>query len=165
MKVFLIVSKANLKSGVKTYRLFANILKKLNVELAADGPDLVSIADLVIAEVGRESTQTGWQIAQALHLKKPVLLLYRSKKPDNLPGAGSDTYLINYRRYTNQTAETVIKNFIDSHKLGAKNIRFNLFIDQQILAYLNRTSAQSGETKSEIIRRVLVKEIEKSGHK
>jgi len=55
-----------------------------------------------------------------------------------------------------------VGDFIEENRMGAKDIRFNFFIDRKILNYLNWAAFQTGETKSEIIRKLLEQEIDKT---
>lgn len=124
--------------------------------------DAISKSDIIVAEVSEKSFLVGFQVANALHMKKPILLLSRHKNAEGALGVSLNEEIIKFANYTEETVANYVKGFVEENSAGTKSIRFNFFIDRKSLNYLNWASLNTGETKSEIIRRVLAKEIDSS---
>jgi hypothetical protein len=124
--------------------------------------EAVSRADVIIAEISNRSFLVGFQVAYALQMKKPILLLSNHSNTKGGVGLSQNEEIIKFSRYDETNVEAIISSFIKENTRSSKDLRFNFFIDRKILNYLNWVSFQTGETKSEIIRSVLTKEINKS---
>jgi hypothetical protein len=189
MKAHFIASGTNLESDIKTYRQIVKILYKCNVPLTHEwveqaysriksekrteeniswkneyrtNIEAISKADIVIAEISRKSFLVGFQVASALQLKKPILLLSSHDEVETAIGASLNEDIIKFVKYTRNNLEDKIVEFINENSVRAKNLRFNFFIDRKILNYLNWASLRTGDTKSEVIRKLLIKEISNS---
>ncbi len=192
MRAHFITSTIELESEIHSYRLIINILKKHGVELTSnwlenahrrhtlsdsnaknelswseiyrENINAISRADIVVAEVGQKSFLVGFQVAHALQLKKPILLLSKLEKIDSVLGVSLSEDIIKYSHYTDSNVEGVIKKFISENSMDGKNIRFNFFITRKLLNYLNWVGLQTGKTKSEIIRDLIQQEMYKSDY-
>ncbi|MDQ5972349.1 MAG: hypothetical protein QG553_508 [Patescibacteria group bacterium] len=187
MKAHFIASGTNLKADIHNYRNIVRYIESLNVSLTRNwlepaykrsksniknpvswqdvyrsNLEAVSKADIIVAEISRKSFLVGFQVANALQQKKPILLLSDNDQVETAIGASIDEDIIQYAKYTPKNLEEVIGKFIDQNKVKKKDLKFNFFIDRKILNYLNWASFHSGDTKSEIIRKALLKEIDRS---
>lgn len=193
MKAHFIVSTLNLQNDISTYRYIIKALDKFGVKLTNDwleetykrkinvesfsnnqevwqniykeNINAISRADVIIAEVSKRSFLVGFQVAYALQMKKPILLLSKYARAPSASGVSLNEDIINFSRYNEKNIEKIITTFIDENSTSNRNIRFNFFINRKILNYLKWASFQTGQTKSEIIRNLLVKEIDKSNYK
>lgn len=189
VKAHFIASGINLEPNIKIYREIVKSLEECDVKLThnwlepaytrskhpskmpkamswkeeyRNNVEAISRADVVIAEISNKSFLVGFQVASALQLKKPILLLSSHDQVETAIGASLNEDIIKYVKYTPVTLRTKIVNFINENSTKAKDLRFNFFIDRKILNYLNWASFRTGHTKSEIIREVLMKEIRNS---
>jgi hypothetical protein len=120
----------------------------------------IAQSDVVIAETTYENLAVGYQIAVAIHQKKPVLLLRHVTADKYAFVTGIQDEWVQHKEYgTKQDAVAAVEKFIDDNDISAKDMRFNFFIDRQIYNYLRWASFKSGKTKAEIIRSLIEKEI------
>ncbi len=123
-------------------------------------------ADLVIAEATAESLSVGYQIAVAVQLKKPILILIHagasstSTSFSNGISPDFDSFTT-IKQYDTDNLHTVIGAFIDENKIHKKDMRFNFFINPEINAYLKHQAHVTGKNKSEVLRDLVLKEINK----
>lgn len=186
MKTHFIASGNNLSDDIHLYRKIIDILKKNNVGITrewietaykrrntkVDAPlwrdvyqsnlDAVTKADFIVAEISRKSFLVGFQVAVALQQKKPILLLSSHSSNETALGASMDEEIIRLVVYTEKTLETELVKFINLNKPQSKDLKFNFFVNRKIMNYLNWASMHTGDTKSEIIRKLLIKEIDNS---
>lgn len=189
MKVHFIGSMTDLENNIGTFRSIVDIIKKSGAKLTREwvegaystnqindeddietvwpkiyreNKEAVSRADVIIAEISNRSFLVGFQVAYALQMKKPVLLLSNHNRTRGAIGLSENEEIIKFSRYDSTNLEAIIVNFISENSSANKDLRFNFFIDRKILNYLNWASFQTGDTKSEIIRNILKKEIDKS---
>jgi hypothetical protein len=73
---------------------------------------------------------------------------------------GLDHPYVQKREYTAETVDGIVGDFLVQYDDQTKDIRFNLFIDSKINGYLQRTSTSSGRTKAEIVRELLLRDME-----
>lgn len=186
MKAHFIASTINLKEDIKSFRLIVDAIKKEGAtlskewletaykrinnpdfektwkEIYRESLDAISRSDVIVAEVSEKSFLVGFQVACALQMKKPILLLSRHTNAEGALGVSLNEEIIKFCTYTDDNVRECIKGFMDENRAGTKSIRFNFFIDRKSLNYLNWASLRTGETKAEIIRRVLAKEMDNS---
>ncbi|HEX6416301.1 MAG TPA: hypothetical protein VFZ62_02135 [Candidatus Saccharimonadales bacterium] len=118
-------------------------------------------ADLVIVEATEFGFMEGYYTAQALHYKKPLLMLTRQSIADS-PASGIKDRFLTLRHYDNAAEiKEIVDTFLRENSISAKDLRFNFFLDRKLYSYLREVSYESGKNKSEIIRELLEKEIEK----
>lgn len=122
-------------------------------------------ADLVIAETTEESLSVGYQIAAAVQLKKPILVLVNNDtlsttRFSNGISPDFDSFAT-IKQYDTDNLHAVIEMFIDENKVEKKDKRFNFFINSEIDTYLKRQAHITGKNKSEVLRDLVLKEINK----
>lgn len=66
--------------------------------------------------------------------------------------------------YTLDDVPDIVADFINENNIDNKDLRFNFFIDRQIYNYLRWAAYQTGRNKSEILRELVLREIEKKDH-
>lgn len=121
----------------------------------------IAKADVVIAETSYDTFGAGYQVAVAIQQKKPVLLLRDDKADIDTFAMGIVDSWVKRERYNETNLEEIIKKFLDENDISTKDMRFNFFIDRQIYNYLRWTSLKTGKTKAEVLRELVVNEIDK----
>jgi len=187
MIVHFIASKSNLKQNYEYLKLITDTIRNLGHEFARDWLDdeyafiqkgkkhdtidwrivneenmeALSRADIVIAEATAKSFSTGFQVANAIQQKKPVLILTRNNALAGTFGSGISSDLVRSKNYTEENAQDIITDFINENNIDSKDLRFNFFIDRQIHNYLRWAAYRTGKNKSEILRELILREIKK----
>lgn len=129
-------------------------IHRLNVEAIAR-------CDVLVAEASLENFAVGYQVAMAVQLKKPVLILrHKDSTADTFAAGVEGTWVVHQIYRKESEAIAALKEFIEEHDLHSKDMRFNFFIDRPIYNYLRWQSQKSGKNKSEIIRELIMREIE-----
>lgn len=118
-------------------------------------------ADVVIAEASAMTFSTGYLVAHAINQKKPVLVLTRDNQLEGTFGSGIVSDFVRLVDYSESDVRDVIAEFINDNNIDSKDLRFNFFIDRQIYNYLRWASYKTGKNKSEILRNLVLREIEK----
>lgn len=122
----------------------------------------ITRADLVIAEATKRSFGAGYQIAASVRLKKPTLVLRQDGTENDVMEVGTDKEYVQFTNYhSTQALEDIVTRFLKENDIPTKDLRFNFAINRRIYTYLRSTSAETGETKAEIIRRLIEQEIDK----
>lgn len=129
----------------------------LEAEIAAVGR-----ADVVVIEASNYGFDQGMQAAIALQQKKPTLIV--SQAPlDKHAIAHYQSRLITREAYKDATElAKVVTRFIRTNTIATKDLRFNMFIDRPIYNYLRTQAYETGKNKSEIIRDLINKEINRN---
>jgi hypothetical protein len=127
--------------------------------LYKDSTEAISRADVVVAETSIPSFSVGYQVATAIHMKKPVLVLNREGVEKSFFASGIETG-ITYKKYTQENVEGVLAKFLQENDISTKDMRFNFFIDRPIYNYLRWSALKTGKTKAEILRELVQREIE-----
>ncbi len=146
------------KSGKGHATIDWNVVHSENMEA-------LSKADLVIAEATVKSFSTGFQVANAIQQKKPVLILTRNDELAGTFGSGIDSDFVRQKSYNAGNVRDIICDFINENNIDSKDLRFNFFIDRQIHNYLRWASYSTGKNKSEILRELILREIDKQDYK
>ncbi|MDB5179345.1 MAG: hypothetical protein JWN01_1288 [Patescibacteria group bacterium] len=120
----------------------------------------ISKCDILIADVSRNGFELGYQVSLAVSQKKSILLLYGPNLADTAFLNGFGSSYIRREQYTPDSLRAVVKSFLDENDIPAKDMRFNFFIDRQIYQYLRSTSLHTGKTKAEILRELVLREID-----
>ena len=187
MKIHLITSRPTLKNDIGTLRRMIDIIRSQKNTLASDWIDHaynrltgnshekvdwarlykqnledIAGADVVIAETSYENFGVGYQVAVAVHQKKPVLLLRHATADKNAFATGVEDGWVKRADYTEDNLEEVLTKFLDDNRIDTKDMRFNFFIDRPIYNYLRWAAYKTGKTKAEILRELVSKEIDKS---
>lgn len=122
----------------------------------------VERCDLFIADISAGSTGVGFQIATALQKKKPAFILCRADAtPDEFIQGLDDTLAI-HATYNETNLEDITEQFIQENMVNTKDLRFNFVIDRQIYNHLRWKSFKSGKTKAEVVRDLLLKDLNSS---
>ena len=189
MIVHLIASKGSIKEEVAHYRYLLNVIKTQGHKLALDWVDKVydldkqggfneegfdwakidqentaaiSKADVVVVEATKKSFFVGYQVAQAIHQKKPILILARDNSFSGLSSLSTASDLIAGATYNRDNLAEIVKKFMDDNSIDTKDMRFNFFIDRPIYNYLRWAAYKTGKTKAEILRELVAREIDKA---
>lgn len=120
-------------------------------------------AEVVICEASGGSTfGVGYEMAMALRQKKPVLCLVREEDEDNSYATGVEKNdLLTFRKYTLKNLDKIIESFLNDNTIKNKDLRFNFVMDRQIYNYIRSKSFKMGKTKAELVRELLLKDMEK----
>lgn len=113
-------------------------------------------ADIYIADISLPSIGIGYEISQAISLKKPVLAL-NFKKAKYQPLAtikGKKSKFLRYESYTEENIEEILKSFMAEAKRKI-DTKFILIISPEIERYLEWTSEQKRMHKAQIVRNAI----------
>ncbi len=122
--------------------------------------EAINKADVIIADSTIPSFSVGYQVALAIQMKKPILVLNKEGVTDS-PFASGIEVGITYKGYNDTNLKQIIKEFLNENDIQTKDMRFNFFIDRPIYNYLRWTSHKTGKTKAEILRDLVVREIDR----
>ena len=189
MIIHLIASKGNIREEIDYYQNLAKVITAQGHSLALDWLDKVyeltlkggfnegdidwakidqentaaiSKADVIIVEATKKSFFVGYQVAQAVHQKKPILILTRDNSFPGIASLSNSSDLIAGANYDQETLPKIVKKFTDDNSIDTKDMRFNFFIDRPIYNYLRWASYKTGKTKAEILRELVAREIDKN---
>ena len=113
----------------------------------------VKASSFVIAETSFPSVSVGYEIALALRLAKPVLVLYSEGDPPSLLTYHNYDRL-HTEKYTINSVGTIIDDFI-RYIEGMHDTRFTFFLPEELNAYLESASKKKKMTKSMYLRQLL----------
>ncbi|SRR6266542_5486467 len=147
------VRYSNESKGVKRSPVDWKAVQKDNLEAIAK-------ADVVIAEATETGFGIGYQVAYAVQLKKPVLILRKEDANTDSFASGVDNVNVRYREYDEKTLEKLVESFLEENDISTKDMRFNFFIDRPIYNYLRWSSLKTGKTKAEVLRELVQREID-----
>jgi nucleoside 2-deoxyribosyltransferase len=187
MKVHLITSRPTLENDMETLRRIISFIESRNHSLAVNwieearkrskgsegqNPDwawifknnleTIAKADVIVAETSYENFGVGYQVAVAVQQKKPVLMLRHKDADKNAFATGVEDGWVKRAEYTENDLEDILDKFLEANDIQAKDMRFNFFIDRPIYNYLRWAAFKTGKTKAEILRELVVREIDKS---
>lgn len=187
MKVHLITSRPTLEKDITILRKMVDTIQQRGDTLALDwieraykrvsesdqesadwskiyreNLEIIAKADVIVAECSYENFGVGYQVAVAVQQKKPVLLLRHASADKNAFATGVEDGWVKREDYTEENLPIILKNFLDANDIQAKDMRFNFFIDRPIYNYLRWAAFKTGKTKAEILRELVVREIDKS---
>jgi hypothetical protein len=149
---------------IKPYEAIRNKIKHEDIDWKVaheSDMDAINRADIVIIEATTFSFNQGYQAGIALHAKKPTLVVSRRSLTGNTISCVKSKYLTVKEYSTEKELEGIVSKFIKSNIIATKDLRFNLFIDRRTQNYLRDASYETGKNKSEIIRDLLLREIER----
>ena len=126
--------------------------------LYKESMEALSRADAVVAETSNPSFSVGYQVAQAVAMKKPILVLNREGVDKSYFASGIEVG-IEYQKYTPETVDAILEKWLRDNDIGTKDMRFNFFIDRAIYNYLRWTALKTGKTKAEVLRNLVEREI------
>lgn len=122
--------------------------------------EAIAKSDVIIAEISNDSTAIGYQIATAIHQKKPTLLIIKegTRVPPftwNIPSS-----FLKKVEYNPENLVNKMTPFLEENDITTKDMRFNFFIDRGIYNYLRWAALKTGKTKAEVLRELVNREIE-----
>jgi len=185
INVHLIASKKNVLQDIVTLRRINDIVKKdghdilddwievaYDIRVKQDRSDVdwpgiyraslenIAKADVVIAETTFDTFGVGYQIANVVHQKKPVLMLrHENAAEEDAFANGIVDSWVQRETYNNDNLAIVIGKFLEENDIATKDMRFNFFIDRPIYNFLRWTALKTGKTKAEILRELVMHEI------
>lgn len=122
----------------------------------------IAKSDVVIAESSYNSFAIGYQVACAIHQKKPTLILRKDSVPDDIFAVGViDSWVVHKKYKDNEELKQIVLDFLKENDIQSKDMRFNFFIDRKIYNYLRWASVKTGKTKAEILRQLVEREIDR----
>lgn len=131
--------------------------------IADDNISAITKSDVLIVDVSEHSFAVGFQVATAINQKKPVLMLVGSDSKGGSFASGIKSDFVKVKKYQNEFEVGLIaKDFLVENSIENKDLRFNFFIDKKIYNYLRWTSYKSHKSKSEILRELVNREIDKN---
>lgn len=115
-------------------------------------------ADLVIAEITKQSLGIGQEIALALSMNKPVIGLYeKGHRPHVLRDEGGDLLLLS--EYTDKNLVDVLEDSLE-YASSHQDVRFNFFISPAIGNYLDWIAKDKKIPRSVYLRNLIEKDME-----
>ena len=136
---------------------------KTNIALYERKTHAIQNADICIFEATTAGLGLGFLIEKALGLSKPTIVLYlHNVPPVLLTGVQSEKLIL--KSYDEKNLKRVLKEALSSAR-ERRDKRFNFFISQKILEYLDRASSQKGVTKSQFIRELILEHKKNSSQK
>lgn len=126
-----------------------------------DNVEAIKKSDLVIVEATQARFSQGFQAYTAARYKKPTLIVTRTPiKGHFISGVAGK--LITIKQYsTEDELKAIVAKFIKQNIIPEKDLRFNMILDRRIYKYLRDTSYETGKNKSQIVRELLEKDIER----
>lgn len=124
---------------------------------------LIDQADILIADITRESTTVGYQIDYAIRKKIPVLVLANQRNEHAIPVMLTSNHygLLTVKKY--QIDEDIKQILIEySQSVISGQIKFNLFLNIPIYNYLVKRSVKEKRSRSEILRTIVSEEIKRN---
>jgi hypothetical protein len=119
----------------------------------------IKAADICIFEASSASASLGFLASQAMNLGKPIIVLSQNQDSLFIFKSIKSKQMITLV-YNQQNLETKLKEAIDKAAFSI-NLRFNLFIPRNLMAYLDWVTKNVGVNKSEYIRMLIEKEVKK----
>lgn len=129
-------------------------------EIIQNNLEAIAKADVIIADISYDSTAIGYQIATALHQKKPTLLILQKGRQVSPFTWNMPSSFLKKVEYDSNNLDEVIAPFLKDNDITTKDMRFNFFIDRPIYNYLRWAALKSGRTKAEVLRELVQREIE-----
>lgn len=123
--------------------------------------EAIDASDFVIVEASQSRFSQGYQAYLAAQRKKPTLIVTREQIEERFISGVSSKY-ITVKQYSDEKdLEEIVSMFIKKNAIPEKDLRFNFLLDRRIYKYLRDKSYETGKNKSEIIRELIEKQIEK----
>ena len=118
-------------------------------------------ADIVVFETSYPDVSLGYEIALALNMSKPVVVLYRKEMntPHGLKGIKSEK--LQLVSYNDATLEEMLEYALD-YAEEATDIRFNFFVTPTISAYMDWIARERKLPRSVYLRRLIENDMDKN---
>lgn len=163
-KDFLLISETIEELGheLVTRHVVERNPKELKTESSADAElyskkaqSWIKRADIVLFETTQPDVSIGYEVATAMNLGKPVIILYKkdsSDAPHVLKGIDSEKLQI--LGYDNNTLKELVKVAIE-YAQESVDVRFNFFISPSISGYLDWISLNKKIPRSVYLRNLI----------
>lgn len=186
MVVYFIASRRDILTRIEDLRYFVRLIREEGhslsldwiepsyanmVKYGHDGMDwsvvyqdtieAITRSDVVIGDASGQSFSVGYQVAAAIRMKKPILLLHEEQKAKLPFASGVKEANVVFKTFNKNNLEKLVKDFLEENDIKTKDMRFNFFIDRHIYNYLRWASHKTGKTKAEVLRTLVQKEIER----
>ncbi len=112
-------------------------------------------ADILIFETTKPDVSVGYEVALALNMLKPVIVLYNEElglPPHSLKGYNLEKLQV--LGYNNHTLEEILELALE-HASDSADVRFNFFISPKIGNYLDWISRRKKIPRSVYLRRLI----------
>lgn len=119
----------------------------------------IQTCDFMVVDASFPSISVGYEIAHALRIGKPILVLYSQGDPPSLLGQHRNEKIV-CEKYTLEDVKQILKNFV-GYVEGKHDLRFTFFISPEIATYLDTVSINKKIPKSVFIRQLIEREMEK----
>lgn len=145
------------KEGHKTLGYSKQDIEKNELNISSysykDIETYLKQCDAFIAELSEPDSCIGYQIAQAINLKKPVLVLrYQSASYEPLTIIKDNkSPLLSYKTYSETSLPFIIRHFIKNAQEKV-NSKFLMIISARLERYLEWNARELRRSKAEIIR-------------
>lgn len=132
------------------------MMQKSDAEIQSDHKRLSQYmrqADVYVADITKASVGVGYEIAQALADKKPVLVLIHESEPYKSRATlmGNPSKLIKYTKYNEENLKATLETFLDEAR-SKIDTKFILIISPEIDKYLEWAGAERRQHKAQIVR-------------
>jgi len=127
--------------------------KEMRLKFHKQLENWISGSDFVVAETSFPSISVGYEISLALHLLKPILILYSIGDPPSLLAHHAEEKLI-CEKYTTYTLSEIIDDFIN-YVQGTNDTRFTFFITSKIASFLEKVARREKVPKSVYLRKLI----------
>lgn len=118
---------------------------------------LLTTNDFVVVETTKYSGGIGYLIAEAIHLKKPVLALYNEElgdKPSNVIMSSQKTKQLVFYEYTQDTLEEGIDQFVKKVKRMI-DTKFIVQLPPELDQYIEWVAFEENTSKSQVVREAI----------
>jgi hypothetical protein len=122
----------------------------------------IKTAEVVIFEASKPDVSLGYEVATALHLGKPAIVLYRANSgsvPHGLKGINSDKLQVD--SYDDDTLAELLKVAVE-YAQDVSDIRFNFFISPSLSNYLDWISQNKKVPRSVYLRELIERDMERN---
>lgn len=122
----------------------------------------IKSSDVLIAEISEKSTTVAQQIIYALENHIPVWCLYQDSHQGAIPAFTKTRKDKNLKlsAYKDDNLENIIQETLTKYR--KREVKFNFYLTQDMNDYLEKKATKQKTPKSEIIRQLIQKEIEKN---
>lgn len=119
----------------------------------------IKVSDIVVAEISTPSVSIGHEISYALELSKPVIVLHVPGESSSLLEGRKDERLQMVTYDIDSLKEKLDRAMEEAGKL--MDVRFNFFVNPQILSYLDWVSQKKMLPRSVFLRNLIEREMKK----
>lgn len=182
MKIFFIGSDRRNPQDVDNYKKIAQIIEKegntvdrswINATTEDDAENFevahkrniksIKEADVIVAEITKLTTGTGFLLSTAISQKKPVITLF-NEESDAIPSTtikgSSNKKNMFYAEYNSKTVQPILEDFLSDVK-NLLDTKFILIISPEIDRYLEWASENRRMHKAQIVRNAIEDIMEK----